>query len=59
MKISILTVGKIKEKFFRDANDEYSKRLSRYTKLNIIEVADEMTPDGASTVLVYQFREKE
>ena len=47
IKISIVCVGKIKEKFFRDAIDEYSKRLSRYTKLNIIEVADEMTPDGA------------
>ena len=46
IKISIVCVGKIKEKFFRDAIDEYSKRLSRYTKLNIIEVADEMTPDG-------------
>lgn len=44
---------------FRDAIDEYSKRLSRYTKLNIIEVADEMTPDGASTVLEDQIREKE
>ena len=50
IKISIVCVGKIKEKFFRDAIDEYSKRLSRYTKLNIIEVADEMTPDGASAV---------
>ena len=44
IKISIVCVGKIKEKFFRDAIDEYSKRLSRYSKLNIIEVADEMTP---------------
>lgn len=58
IKISIICVGKIKEKFFRDAIDEYSKRLSRYTKLNIIEVADEMTPDGASTVLEDQIREK-
>ena len=59
IKISIVCVGKIKEKFFRDAIDEYSKRLSRYTKLNIIEVADEMTPDGASAVLEDQIREKE
>ena len=49
IKISIICVGKIKEKFFRDAIDEYSKRLSRYT----------MTPDGASTVLEDQIREKE
>ena len=48
IKISIVCVGKIKEKFFRDAIEEYSKRLGRYTKLNIIEVTDEMTPDGAS-----------
>ena len=56
IKISIVCVGKIKEKFFRDAIDEYSKRLSRYTKLNIIEVADEMTPDGASAVWEDQIR---
>ena len=48
MQITILCVGKIKEKFYRDAVAEYVKRLSRYCKLNIIEVADEMTPEGAS-----------
>ena len=48
MKIKIISVGKIKEKFFRDAIDEYSKRLSRYCSLEIIEVPDEMTPDKAS-----------
>ena len=48
MKITILTVGKIKEKYLRDAIAEYSKRLSRYAKLEIIEVADEKTPDTAS-----------
>lgn len=41
MKITLLTVGKIKEKFLRDAITEYSKRLSKYCKLEIIEVADE------------------
>lgn len=46
MKITILTVGKIKEKFFRGAVEEYSKRLSRYCKLEIIEVADEKTPES-------------
>lgn len=59
MKITIVCVGKIKEKFFRDAIDEYSKRLGRYTKLQIIEVADEMTPDGAGTAQEDQIREKE
>ena len=41
MKIRILTVGKIKEKFYRDAIAEYQKRLGRYCKLEIVEVADE------------------
>lgn len=48
MKIRILCVGKIKEKFMREALGEYSKRLSRYIKLEIAEVADEKTPDSAS-----------
>lgn len=48
MKITILCVGSIKEKFFKDAISEYSKRLSRYCKLEIIEVPDEKTPDNAS-----------
>ena len=46
MKITVLTVGKIKEKYLRDAIVEYTKRLSRYCKLDIIQVADEKTPDG-------------
>ena len=46
MKITILCVGKIKETYFSGAIKEYSKRLSRYCKLNIIEVPDEKTPDG-------------
>lgn len=48
MKITILAVGKIKEKYFVDAIQEYSKRLRRYCKLEIIEVPDEKTPDRAS-----------
>lgn len=48
MNIKIITVGKIKEKFYRDAILEYSKRLSSYCKLNIIEVNDEMTKENAS-----------
>ena len=48
MKITILCVGKIKEKYLREGVAEYSKRLSRYCKLEIIEVADERTLDGAS-----------
>ena len=45
MNIDILCVGKIKEKFIKEAIDEYSKRLSRYCSLKIIEVNDEKTPD--------------
>ena len=59
MKITIVCVGKVKEKYLRDAIAEYEKRLSRYCKLQVIEVADEKTPDGASTVVEDQIREKE
>lgn len=59
MRITILAVGKIKEKFFRDAIAEYEKRLSRYCKLEIIEVADEKTPDNASAAEEEQIKLKE
>lgn len=59
MKITLVTVGKIKEKFFTDAIAEYSKRLSRYCKLEIIQVADEKTPDKASEVEERQIKDKE
>ena len=59
MKISIITVGKIKEKYLKDAIAEYSKRLSKYCKLEIIEVADEKTPDNASQVVEDAIRSKE
>lgn len=47
-KIKIVCVGKIKEKFYTMAVDEYVKRLSRYCKLEIVELPDEKTPDNAS-----------
>ncbi len=59
MKMTIITVGKIKEKYLRDAIAEYAKRLSRYCKLEIIEVADEKTPDQASETVEEQIRDKE
>ena len=59
MKITLITVGKIKEKFFQDAIAEYSKRLSRYCRLEILQVADEKTPDGASEAVETQIKEKE
>ena len=59
MRITVLAVGKVKEKFYTEAIAEYGKRLSRYCKLEIIEVADEKTPDGAGEAAVRQIREKE
>ena len=59
MKITLITVGKIKEKYLKDAITEYSKRLSRYCKLEIIEVADEKTPDNASETVEDGIRDKE
>lgn len=59
MKITLLTVGKIKETYLKNAIEEYCKRLSKYCKLEIIEVADEKTPDQASETVENNIREKE
>lgn len=59
MTITVITVGKLKEKYLKDAIDEYSKRLSRYCKLDIIEIADEKTPDNASAKEEEAIKEKE
>ena len=59
MKISIIAVGKLKESFFKEAVAEYEKRLSRYCKLDIIQVEDEKTPDSACSALEEQIKEKE
>lgn len=59
MKITLITVGKIKEKYFTGAIAEYSKRLSKYCKLEIIELPDEKTPDKAGEALELQIKEKE
>lgn len=59
MKITLITVGKIKEKYLKDAIAEYTKRLSKYCKLEIFEVADEKTPDNASEVVEESIRQKE
>jgi 23S rRNA (pseudouridine1915-N3)-methyltransferase len=59
MNIYIISVGKIKERYLKDAITEYSKRLSRYCKLEIIEVTDEKTPDNASEKEELQIKEKE
>lgn len=59
MKITVITVGKIKEKYLKDAIAEYSKRLSRYCRLEIVEVGDEKTPDHAGKAMEEQIRGKE
>lgn len=59
MKISVISVGKLKEKFHRLAVEEYKKRLSRYCKLEEIELQDEKTPDGAGEALERQIKDKE
>lgn len=59
MKITVIAVGKIKEKYLKDAILEYSKRLSKYCKLEIVEVADEKTPDNASDAVEEGIRAKE
>ena len=48
MKIKVVTVGKLKEKYLKDGIAEYSKRISRFAKLEMIELSDEKTPDRAS-----------
>ena len=59
MKITIISVGKIKEKYLKDAIAEYAKRLGKYCRLENIEVADEKTPDQASETVEEGIRAKE
>lgn len=59
MKITIVAVGKLKEKYLKEAVSEYSKRLSRFTEIEIIEVDDEYTPDSLSVAQESQVKKKE
>ena len=59
MDIKIIAVGKIKEKFYKDAIDEYLKRMQAYNKLEIIEVADEMAAETLSEKELEQVKERE
>ena len=59
MQIQVLSVGKVKEPFFKQACAEYEKRLSRYTKLTCIEVADESIPEKASPAECQRLIQKE
>ncbi|TWT14380.1 23S rRNA (pseudouridine(1915)-N(3))-methyltransferase RlmH [Streptococcus sp. sy010] len=59
MKVKIISVGKLKEKYLKDGIAEYTKRLGRFTKLDLIELADEKTPDKASLAENQQIMAKE
>ena len=59
MNISIIAVRKLKEKYLKEAISEYSKRLGRYCKFEIIELQDEKTPDNASEREEELIKEKE
>ena len=59
MKITIICVGKIKESFYRDAIDEFKKRLTKYVNLSFVELEDEKTPDRASEAENLMIKEKE
>lgn len=59
MKITIISVGKIKEKYLVEGIKEYSKRLSKYTKLEIIEVPDEHAPENLSKKELDIIKDKE
>ncbi|PTJ03525.1 23S rRNA (pseudouridine(1915)-N(3))-methyltransferase RlmH [Staphylococcus simulans] len=59
MKITVLAVGKLKEKYWKQAIAEYQKRLSAYTKIEIIEVPDEKAPENMSDKEIEQVKQKE
>lgn len=59
INIKIICLGKIKEKFLNDAINEYSKRLSKFCKLEIIELPDEKLPTSTSPALLNEVKEKE
>ena len=59
LHINIICVGKIKETFFKESIEEYSKRLSRFCNLSITELPDEKIPDKASTKTENDIKEKE
>ena len=59
MKVRIVCVGKLKEKYLKEAIDEYKKRLGRYCSFDIIEVEDEMAPDKLSPALEERVKKTE
>lgn len=59
MKITILAVGKLKEKYWKQAIAEYEKRLGAYSKIEMIEVPDEKAPENMSDKEIEQVKKKE
>ena len=59
LHIDIICIGKLKEEYLKDAINEYSKRLSKYCNLNIIELPDEKLPTSNSEKLFYEIKNKE
>lgn len=59
LNIHIVCIGKVKESYLRDAINEYSKRLSKYCKLTILELPDEKIPDKLNENLANEIKEKE
>ena len=59
MKLTVITVGKLKEKYWVDAVKEYKKRISKYAKIELIEVADEKEPNNASEKDIEVIKDKE
>ena len=59
INITLIAVGKLKEKYLQDALSEYSKRLSKYCNLNIIELPDEKLPNNLNDSLINQIKQKE
>jgi len=59
MKITLICVGKLREKYLVQGVEEYAKRLGRYCSLEIIELADESTPDNAPAAITAAIKKKE
>ncbi len=59
MKITVIGVGKLKEKYLKEGVGEYAKRLSRFCDLQLVEVEDEQAPETLSTAQEEQIKRKE
>ena len=59
MNITIISVGKLKEKYLKQGIEEYAKRLTKYCKFNVVEVPDEKAPENLSPAEMIQVKEKE